>query len=77
MGTLDKAIRVLVAILIGVLYFTGALSGLVATILLVLGGIFILTSFISFCPLYLPFGITTRPKSTEHPHHPTHQKHKK
>ena len=76
MGTLDKAIRVLVAILIGVLYFTGAISGLVATILLVLGGIFILTSFISFCPLYLPFGISTRPKPTEHPHHPTQKKHK-
>lgn len=77
MGSLDKAIRVLVAILIGVLYFTGAISGLVATILLVLGGIFILTSFISFCPLYLPFGISTRAKPVDHPHHPTNQKHKK
>lgn len=75
MGALDKAIRVLVALLIGVLYYTDAISGLVATILLVLAGIFILTSFISFCPLYLPFGISTRAKSTEHPQHPTHQKH--
>lgn len=60
MGTLDKAIRVLVAILIGVLYLQNEISGTTAIILLVLAGIFILTSFISFCPLYLPFGINTK-----------------
>ncbi len=60
MGTLDKAIRVLAAILIGVLYLQNEISGTTAIVLLVLAGIFILTSFISFCPLYLPFGINTK-----------------
>ena len=60
MGSLDKVIRVLVAILILVLYLTHEISGTVAIILLVLAGVFILTSFVSFCPLYLPFGISTK-----------------
>lgn len=62
MGTTDKIIRILVAIVILVLYFTGQISGTLAIIGLILSGIFILTSFISFCPLYLPFGISTRKK---------------
>ena len=62
MGTFDRILRVLVAIVVIALYATGNLSGTTATILLVLSGIFILTSLISFCPLYLPFGISTRPK---------------
>ncbi len=60
MGTLDKALRILAAILIGVLYLQNEISGTTAIVLLVLAGIFILTSFISFCPLYLPFGINTK-----------------
>jgi hypothetical protein len=63
MGTVDKAVRILAAILIIVLYFTNLISGTLALVLLALAGIFIATSFISFCPLYLPFGISTRPKS--------------
>lgn len=62
MGTIDRVIRVLVAIVIAVLYFMGQLSGVAAIILLVLAGIFIATSFISFCPLYWPFKISTRGK---------------
>ena len=62
MGTVDKVVRILVAIVIAGLYFANLISGTVAIILLVLAGIFILTSFISFCPLYLPFGISTRKK---------------
>jgi hypothetical protein len=60
MGTVDRIVRVIVAIVIAVLYFTGSISGMLAIILLVLAGVFILTSLISTCPLYLPFGITTR-----------------
>lgn len=63
MGTVDKAVRILAAILIIVLYFTNIITGTIAIVLLALAGIFIATSFISFCPLYLPFGISTRPKS--------------
>jgi hypothetical protein len=62
MGTADKVVRILVAIIITGLYFVNIISGTLAIVLLVLAGIFILTSFISFCPLYLPFGISTRKK---------------
>ena len=60
MGTLDKVVRILVAIVIAVLYFTNQISGTTAIVLLILAGVFILTSFMSFCPLYLPFGISTK-----------------
>jgi len=65
MGFIDKIIRILVAIVIAGLYFANVISGTVAIILLILAGIFILTSFISFCPLYLPFGISTIKKDKE------------
>lgn len=59
-GNLDKAIRVLLAIAIAVLYFTNVISGTVAIVLLVFAAAFILTSFIGTCPLYLPFNISTK-----------------
>jgi len=60
MGAIDRAFRILIAVAIIVIYFTtNLLSGTLAIILLVVSGIFIATSFISFCPLYLPFGINT------------------
>lgn len=62
MGTIDKVFRILVAIVIAVLYFTNQISGTTAIVLLMLAGIFIVTSFISFCPLYYPFGISTKGK---------------
>lgn len=62
MGTADKIIRIIIAAIIITLYFTEMITGIVAIVLLVLSGIFILTSFISFCPLYTLFGIKTCPK---------------
>ncbi len=62
MGTIDKAIRILLALVVVVLYFTHLISGTVAIILLVLAGVFILTSLVSFCPLYFPFGLSSKPK---------------
>ena len=59
MGNIDKVVRVLIAVLIGVLYFTNFISGILAIVLLALSAIFIATAFLSFCPLYLPFGIST------------------
>lgn len=59
MGTADKAVRVLLAIVVAVLYFTGTISGTLAIVLGVLAGVFVLTSLISFCPLYAPFGLST------------------
>lgn len=62
MGTIDKVVRILIAIVIIVLYFVNVISGTLAIVLLILSAIFILTSLISFCPLYLPFGINTGKK---------------
>lgn len=62
MGKLDKAIRIAIAAIIAVLYFTHVISGTVAIVLLVVALIFAVTSMVSFCPLYLPFGINTRGK---------------
>ncbi len=62
MGTIDKAIRILVAVVIATLYFTNVISGTLAIVLGILAVVFVLTSFISFCPLYLPFGINTSKK---------------
>jgi hypothetical protein len=62
MGTIDKAIRILVAVVVVILYFANVISGTLAIILLALSAIFVVTSLLSFCPLYLPFGLSTRKK---------------
>lgn len=62
MGTIDKVARISVAIIIAILYFTQQITGITAFALMILAGIFIATSFISFCPLYLPFGFSTKRK---------------
>jgi hypothetical protein len=59
MGTTDKIIRVILAVIIAVLYFTNVIPGTLGIILLALAVILLATSFISFCPLYMPFGIST------------------
>jgi hypothetical protein len=64
MGSTDKIIRLLVAVLIAILYFTNQIIGTAAIILGLLAIIFVATSFISFCPLYLPFGLSTRKKQS-------------
>ena len=62
MGTTDKIFRILIAVLIGVLNFTNVISGTLATLLGIIAVVLLLTSFISFCPLYLPLNINTRKK---------------
>ena len=62
MGSTDKIIRIALAVLIAVLYFTNTISGTLALILGAFAIIFLITSFISFCPLYTPFGFSTRKK---------------
>lgn len=59
-GTVDKVIRILIAVIMVVLFFTHVITGTLAIILLILSGVFVLTSLISFCPLYLPFGLSTK-----------------
>ena len=65
MGTTDRIIRVIIAAIIAILYFTGTISGIVGIILLILAGVFLLTSLIGFCPLYAPFGLRTCPAKQE------------
>jgi len=62
MGFIDRLIRVLVAVAIVAFYLTGQISGIAAIILGVLALVFVLTSIIGFCPLYLPVRISTKKK---------------
>lgn len=59
MGTTDRMIRVVIAMILIGLYFTETITGTLATVLLILAGVFILTSIISFCPLYPLVGLNT------------------
>lgn len=59
MGMADRVIRVLLAAVIAILFFNHNITGIVGIVLMVLAVVFALTSFISFCPLYAPFGIST------------------
>lgn len=58
-GTIDKVIRILVALVLAGLYFANVIPGTLGIILLAVAVVFLLTSFIGFCPLYWPFGINT------------------
>lgn len=59
MGSADRIIRVIIAAIVAILYFTNVISGTLGIVLLVLAGVFVLTSLVSFCPLYAPFGLRT------------------
>ena len=58
-GTLDRILRVLIAIVITVLYLNHTITGTLGIVLIILSGIFIITSLIQICPLYLPFGLNS------------------
>ena len=59
MGGADRTIRIVVAIVFATLFLTGVVEGTLGYILLAVGAVFLLTSFVSFCPLYTIFGINT------------------
>lgn len=61
MGKTDRIIRIIIAAIIAGLYFTGTITGTLGVVLLVLAGVFVLTSLVSFCPLYALFGMNTCP----------------
>jgi hypothetical protein len=61
MGSTDKIVRIILAVVFSTLYFTGTVTGTLGLVLVILGGVFIATSLISFCPLYSIFGISTCP----------------
>ena len=62
MGTLDRGIRTVIALAIAVLIFTGRIHGTLAIVLAVFAVIFLLTSLLGVCPLYVPLGLSTRKK---------------
>lgn len=62
MGSTDKIIRILFALVVAVLFYTKTVEDTLALVLGILATIMVATSFISFCPLYLPFGLSTRKK---------------
>jgi hypothetical protein len=62
MGNTDRLVRVIVAAVVAVLFFTHVISGPLGILLMVLAGVFVLTSLVSFCPLYAPFRFSSRPK---------------
>ena len=64
MGSADKIIRILLAIVVVILYYTDQISGTAAIILLIVAGIFILTSIVGFCPIYKVFGISSHKKES-------------
>lgn len=59
MGSADRITRVIIAAIMVALYFTGTITGTLGIVLIVLSVVFVLTSLVSFCPLYLPFGLST------------------
>ncbi len=60
MGTVDRSIRAILAVAIAALYFTGRISGTVAIVLCIFAVAFVVTSLVGWCPMYLPFGLSTR-----------------
>lgn len=60
MGKVDRALRIVAALVVVALYFAGMISGTAAIVLLAIAVIFIATSFVGVCPLYLPFKISTK-----------------
>lgn len=61
LGSIDRIVRALFAIIVSILFFTNVITGTLGVILLVVGGVLLATSFINFCPLYSIFGISSCP----------------
>lgn len=62
MGNADRIIRILLAGLFAYLYFSGTVTGTLGLVLVILGAVFVLTSLVSFCPLYTLVGLNTCPR---------------
>lgn len=63
MGSIDRIIRIMIAAIFAILYFSNVITGTIGIILLVVSAVFLLTSFLNFCPLYSILGISTRKKT--------------
>ncbi len=73
MGPIDRGFRILAAVAVAALILFGVLKGTLAVVLGVLAGVFLLTALFGFCPLYVPFRITTRKKAGPGPSTPPGQ----
>ena len=60
MGTVDRVVRILIAVVIAILYFTDQITGTAAIILGIIAVAFLLTSLMGSCPAYLPLGLSTK-----------------
>ncbi|MDD2820518.1 MAG: DUF2892 domain-containing protein [Flavobacterium sp.] len=65
-GSTDQIYRIILAILVGILYYIDTISGTLGLVLVAFSIVLVLTSVFNFCPLYLPFGINTRKKQVKH-----------
>lgn len=70
MGTVDRVIRIVLALAIAALYFTGRVRGILGIVLLVIAAVFLITSFVARCPGYLPLGLSTRGRPKASGSHP-------
>jgi Protein of unknown function (DUF2892) len=72
MGNADRITRILLAAVFAYLYFSGTVTGTLGIVLVILGAVFVLTSLVSFCPLYTSMGLNTCPKKSKRylTHHP-------
>ncbi|CAN0599423.1 unnamed protein product [Ectocarpus sp. 12 AP-2014] len=59
MGNIDRIVRFVVAVIVAVLFYQNVISGTLGYVLLGLTGVFLVTSFLSFCPLYTLVGLNT------------------
>lgn len=64
MGSADRIIRVILAVIFSALYFTGTVPGTLGLVMTVAAVVFLLTSFIGFCPIYKIFGASTISKNS-------------
>ena len=64
-GSIDKVMRIILAVVIVTLAITHVISGTLSVVLLILAGILVLTSVISFCPIWLALGVSTSKKEPE------------
>ena len=67
MGGTDRILRVTIAVVLSVLYLLGIVEGVLGSVLLAIAAIMLLTSFVAFCPLYLPFGLSSLRKKEAKP----------
>jgi hypothetical protein len=65
MGKLDKTLRIAVAVIIAILYFTNVINGTLAIVLGIFAIIFLLTSLVGTCPLYIPLKINTNKEENQ------------